>query len=251
MWRAVVTLLALVLCLGSLGAALAASPPAAPEVPQLFGNFQPVPGAWSEYTVVDKHTGAKTHMRMAIVGQEGDGHWYEVLNDDGQSKNVVKMLVVGDPEDPNNIRRMILKSGDNPATEMPRDFVAMGRRMAAHMFERRSGVPAEAPPGLKAEEAGRRSVTVPAGTFSVQVHRIVDAQGKVYATYDFDPAVLPFGVVTSATEKNTMELLGHGSGATSRITETPVPLAGPPGMPTGMPRGMPPGLKEGMPAPKP
>ncbi len=217
-------------------------PARAAEVPRLFGTFQPEVGVWSEYRVVEKDSGKTTRMRMAIVGREGDGWWYEVVQDDGEHRNIVKMLVRGDPDDPDNIERLILKSGDAPASEMPKDFVAMGRRMAVHMFERRSGVPAAGAEGLRLERAGRRKVTVPAGTFEAEVHRIVDSQGKVLATYDFVPKVKPFGVVTSQTDTTTMELLGYGTGAKSAVTETPVPMTAPPGMPAGMPRGMPPGV---------
>lgn len=213
-----------------------------PEVPRLFGTFSPEAGVWSEYAVVEKESGKKSTMRMAIVGKEADSFWYEVLMDDGQHRNVIKMLVKGNPNDPNNIQRLIMKSGDNPATEMPKDFVAMGRKMAVHMFETRSGVPSDAPPGLRLEAGEKREVTVPAGKFMATQRRIIDAAGKVLATYDFDAAVRPFGVVTSQTDSSTMELLAHGNDAKSRITETPIPLTGPPGMPEGMPRGMPPGM---------
>ena len=219
--------------------------PASPgpgSVPRLFGTFRPVPGVWAEYRVVDKVTGREIRMRMSIVGKEGDGVWYEVLQDDGGSRNIVKMLVRGDPDDPDNIERLILKSGDAPAVEMPRDFVAMGRRMAVHMFERRSGVPVEGTEGLRVVDEGRRTVTVPAGTFRATLRKIVDPQGKVLATYAFDPDVPPFGVITSDTGRTTMELVAYGRDATSAITETPAPMAFPPGMPKGLPRGMPPGM---------
>ncbi len=230
-----------------LAAVIAAGPALAgpPQVPRLFGTFQPEVGVWSEYLVKEKTTGRATRMRMAIVGREDGGWWYEVVQDDGQSRNIVKMLVRGDPDRPDNIQRLILKSGDRPATEMPKDFVAMGRRMAVHMFERRSGVPAAETGGLRAETAGRRTVTVPAGTFEAEVHRIVDAEGRVRATYDFVPEVKPFGVVTSDTATTTMELLAHGTDARSAIQETPVPMQAPPGMPADLPRGLPPGMGPG------
>ncbi len=223
-----------------------ASPPAAPggpgSIPGLFGTFHPVPGVWAEYRVKDKDTGRQIRMRMSIVGKEGDGVWYEVVQDEGGSRNIVKMLVRGDPNDPDNIERLILKSGDSPATEMPRDFVAMGRRMAMHMFERRSGVPAEGTGSLRVVEEGPRTLTVPAGTFRVTLRKIVDPGGKVLATYAYDPDVPPFGVITSDTGRTSMELLAHGRDARSLITGTPAPMGFPPGMPEGLPRGMPPGM---------
>ena len=80
-------------------------------------------------------------MRMSIVGIEEDAYWYEVENMEEEGSNIVKMLVKGDPNDPDNILRIIMKSGAKPAQEMPRDFVLMERRMASHMFEQRSGYP--------------------------------------------------------------------------------------------------------------
>jgi hypothetical protein len=213
------------------------------EVPRLFGIFQPKEGAWSKYIVTEKQTGRKTLMRMSIVGKENGSYWYEVINDEEGARNVVKMLVKGDPNDPENILRLIMKSGQGPAQEMPRDFVLMGRRMANHMFEQRSGIPSSQSADLKNEIVGKDEVKVPAGTFSVTSHQIVDANGKVYAEYKFSKTIHPFGVVTSDTENTSMVLLDHGTGAKSLITGTPAMMTQPPGMPQGMPRGMPPGME--------
>lgn len=212
------------------------------EVPRMFGTFSPKPGVWSQYAIFDKSTGKRTVMRMSIVGIEGDAYWYEVENREAEGTNIVKMLVKGDPNDPENIQRLIMKSGTKPAQEMPRDFVLMGRRMASHMFEQRSGIPASPAVKLKNIKTGEGSVTVPAGTFDVSLHQIVDMKGKVYAHYKFSETVHPFGVVTSDAENSTMVLVGHGTGAISLITEEPTMMTQPPGMPEGMPRGLPPGM---------
>lgn len=212
------------------------------EVPRLFGIFSPKDGVWSEYAVFDKATGKRSEMRMSIVGSEGDSYWYEVVNKEGESSNIVKMLVKGDPNDPENIKRFIMKSGNNPAQEMPRDFVLMGRRMATHMFEQRSGIPAKPTVKLQNIKTGNGSATVPAGTFDVSLHEIVDESGKVYAEYKFSQEVLPFGVVSSNAEHSTMVLVRQGTEAKSLITEEPTMMNLPPGMPEGMPRGMPPGM---------
>ncbi len=218
------------------------------DVPRLFGTFHPEEGVWSEYAVDEKDTGKKATMRMAVVGKEGNSYWYEVVNTQGDNRNVIKMLVKGDPNDPDNIERMIIKSGDSPAAEMAKDFVAMGRKMAVHMFQRHSGI-SEDPSSLRLEKGKAHRVTVPAGTFTATPHKIVNGGGEVLATYDFVPEVLPFGVVTSETDTTTMQLLAYGRDAKSVITETPVPMMAPPGMPQGMPRGMPPGMGTN-PAPK-
>jgi hypothetical protein len=179
-------------------------------------------------------------MRMAIVDVMGKEFWYEVKNKEAEGTNIIKMLVAGDPNDATNIRRMIMKSGDAPAQEMPVDFVQMGRRMAVHMFQTRSGIP-ENQSGLSVREAGEKEVTVPAGTYKGTEKQIVNAEGKVLSSYIFNAAILPFGIVLSDSEEAVMKLLRNGSNAVSAITEEPVKMDKAPMMPQ-MPRGMPMGL---------
>ena len=232
------------LCLALAAPALAQ--PMAPALPKFFGNFEPRPGVWSEYSMVEKGSGKKSVMRLSIVGEEDGAHWYEVHITSGGSRNVIKMLVTGDPGDAENVRRFIIKSGDGQAVEMPRDFVAMGRKMADHMFASRSGVPAEEKGGIRVEDVGEEKTTVPAGTFTVQRRKVVGPDGGVIGTFDFNERVLPIGVVASDSEQTTMELLGHGSDAVTAIVEEPVLMQPPPGMPPGMGPGAP-GMPSGMP----
>jgi hypothetical protein len=238
--RSVVLLLP-VLISGSLP--LWAQAPPAKEPPKFFGIFSTTVGGWSEYAVTETEGGKKSTMRNAIVGKEGDAFWYEVAITEGGVRNIIKMFLKGDPNNPENIQRLIMKNGDQPAQEMPREFVVMGRRMATTMFETRSGSSVVNQPNLKAEEVGAEKVTVPAGSYSVTRNRIVDATGKVLATYDFNKDVLPFGVVRSATDKVQMELIASGKDAVSLITEQPVMMKTPPGMPETNPRGRPPGME--------
>jgi len=238
---------------GYLALAMAAGSPAgaqpmAPAVPKFFGNFEPRPGVWSEYAMVEKGSGQKSVMRLSIVGEEEGAFWYEVHIKNGDSRNVIKMLVTGDPKDGENVRRFIVKSGDGQAIEMPRDFIAMGRKMADHMFSSRSGVPSEDKAGVRVEEVGEEKRTVPAGTFTVQRRRVVGSDGSVIGTFDFNEKVLPIGVVASDSEQTSMELVGHGSDAVTAIEEEPVLMRPPPGMPPGMGPGSP-GMVPGMPVP--
>ncbi len=238
---------------GCLALAVAAGKPAgaqpmAPAVPKFFGNFEPRPGVWSEYAMVEKGSGRKSVMRLSIVGEEEGAYWYEVHIKNGDSRNVIKMLVTGDPREGENVRRFIIKSGDGQAIEMPRDFVAMGRKMADHMFSSRSGVPAEGKGEVRVENVGEGKRTVPAGTFSVQRRRVVGSDGAVIGTFDFSEKVRPIGVVASDSEETSMELLGHGADAVTAIEEEPVLMQPPPGMPPGMGPGSP-GMPPGMPAP--
>jgi len=219
-----------------------AEAPAGKEVPRFFGIFATTVGTWSEYAVTESEGGKKSVMRNSIVGKDGDGFWYEVVMTEDGGRNIVKMFLKGDPNNPDNIQRLIMKNGDQPAQEMPREFVMMGRRMATSMFETRSGSSIVNQPNLKAEEIGSEKVTVPAGSFAVTRNRILDGAGKVLATYDFNKDVLPFGVVRSETDKVKMELLAYGKDAASMITEQPLMMKTPPGMPESNPRGNPPGM---------
>ena len=211
--------------------------------PKFFGVFSTTVGGWSEYAVTETAGGKKTTMRNAVVGKEGDAFWYEVAITEGGGRNIIKMFLKGDPNNPENIQRLIMKNGDQPAQEMPREFVVMGRRMATTMFETRSGSSVVNQPNLRTEAAGAAQVTVPAGSFSATSYRILDATNKVLATYDFNKDVLPFGVVRSATDKVKMELIASGKDAVSLITEQPTMMQTPPGMPETNPRGIPPGMK--------
>lgn len=217
------------------------------EVPKLFGSFDPKVGAWAEYEITEKGVAAKSLMRMAIVGKEGDAWWYEVTNTEGDATNVIKMLVKGSPNNSDNIVRLIVKSGDGPPTEMPRDFVVMGRKMATSMFSQRSGMPAvaNAAETVKVEDLGEKTVEVPAGAFKGMGKRIVDSSGKVLSDYVFNPDFPPFGIVVSQSEQTTMKLKGYGTDAKTAITGEPVKLNAPRGMPD-MPRGMPPGMENMM-----
>ena len=204
------------------------------DVSSLFGTFSPKPGVWSEYAIFDKSTGKHSVMGMSIVAIEADAYWYEVENMEEDGSDIVKMLINGDPNDPDNILRLIMKSGVNPAKDMHRDSVLKQRSLVSHVFERRDGIPLSPTVNLKNIKTGVGSATVPAGTFDVSLHKIVDSTGKVYARYKFSEDVHPCGIVHSEDENSTMILVGHGTGAKSRITEEATMIPGPPDRPEGM-----------------
>ena len=225
MGRYVITLfLAYLIVIPSLVSAVETDKPI--EFPGLWGTFTPEPGAWSEYVKFDKVTGKRTVTRMSIVGVDRDSYWYEVVDREEKSSNIVKMLVKGDPNDPENIQRLIMKSGLNPAREMPRDFILMGRGRASPNDN------------LENVRTGEGVVTVPAGTFAVGLHQIVDMTGKIHGEYKFSRDVRPFGVITSEFGNLTMMLVSHGGGAKSLIKEEPAMTVQPPGVPGGMVPGM-------------
>lgn len=216
-----------------------------PGPPRIFGVFAMAEGSWAEYDIVDKKTGELTVMRMNVLNKDGNEFWYEVWMNQKEGKSTIKMLLSGDPNDPENVKRLILQSGDQKPVEMPRDFVVMGRRMAGFMYSEYSGMPADkdAAAKVKMETVGPKTVETQAGKFNGTEVRLLSDTGKQLAVYVNDEKVKPFGVVVSETEGSTMKLKAYGQGAKSRIKGTPTVMNTPPGMPRGMPRGMPPGMK--------
>ena len=206
---------------------------------RLFGFFAPKLGAWSEYAVFNKASGKRTVMRMSIVDVEDDSFWYEVVSKEGDSTTVVKMLIKGDPVDSGNIRRLIMKTGTDPAREMSRDFFTTGRSMASYIFKQRSGISAVPGVHLKKNKTGDGTVTVPAGTFAVSLYDIVDDAGMVYGAYKFSRDVRPIGIVASDTANASVVLAGHGTGAQSLIREEVTMMS----KPSEMQEGLGPGLK--------
>jgi hypothetical protein len=173
--------------------------------PSSHGEFKPVVGGWSEYQVTAKGE-QPSKMKMAIVGKEGDAYWYETVMEGGrEGRTIMKMLVSGNPEDQKNVKRMIVKQGNEPAMEMPVQM--MGQAPKAQ--ESRG----------KVIDKGTESIKVPAGTFKTQHTQYQDAEGVVDTWVYKD--VSPYGMIKSLSKDTEMVLIGYGTGAKTQITETP------------------------------
>lgn len=182
--------------------------------PDLWGglDMKPVVGRWAEYQMAGEG-GKPMTMRMSVVGQEDDYFWFEtVMSDDEGEKMISKMLVSADPKNEDNLKRMIVKSGSDPAMEMP---IQSMHGMSVPDPE------IEVPETVSAD-LGVESVTVPAGTFEAHHWRFTsgDMVSDVWVKAD----VGPYGVVKSMANDVAMVLIAHGDGATSLITETPQSL---------------------------
>ena len=187
--------------------------------PKFHGEFKPVVGGWSEYQMTTKSEGS-TKMKIAIVGKEGDAYWYETVMEGGkQGKSFVKTLVSGDPGDSKNVKRMIVKQGNEPAMEMPVDMMQQPSR--------------DRGPSGKIIDKGTETITVPAGTFKTQHSQYQDAEAVVDTWIYRD--VSPYGMIKSASKDMEMVLIGYGTGAKTLITETPQKFEMPQ-MPQRMPR---------------
>ncbi|MFH1864538.1 MAG: hypothetical protein ABIK85_01520 [Candidatus Eisenbacteria bacterium] len=183
--------------------------------PDFWGDldFAPVVGHWAEYQMTPKGEKPMT-MRISIVGEEDDAYWYEmVMTGEKGEKMISKMLVSGDPQDTENIKRMIVKSGDEPAMEMPIQMMAMMGGMEE--------VEGELPETTTAN-LGSESVTVPAGTFDAN-HWQFTSEDVVFNAWVM-AGVGPYGVVKSASDEFEMVLVAHGDKAATLITETPQAL---------------------------
>lgn len=175
--------------------------------PRFYSEFKPVVGGWSEYQITSKGE-PPSKLKIAIVGKEGDAYWYEtVMETKQEGKVITKMLVSGNPEEQKNIKRMIVKMGNEPAMEMP---VQMMQPSRTEERAEKSG---------KIIDKGVETIKVPAGTFKTQHLQIQDPEGIVDAWVYKD--VSPYGLIKSQSKDMEMVLIGYGSGAKTQITETP------------------------------
>ena len=187
--------------------------------PSFYGEFKPVAGGWSEYQMSSEREGT-TKIKVAIVGKEGNDYWYETVMDGGkQGYTIMKMLVSGNPEDQKNIKRMIVKQGNEPAMEMPVQMMQQSSKAQGQ-----SG---------KVIDKGTETIKVPAGTFKTQHTQYQDAEGVVDTWMYKD--VSPYGMIKSQSKGTEMVLIGYGTGAKTLITETPQKFEMPQ-MPEGRPR---------------
>jgi hypothetical protein len=182
-------------------------------------DFKPIVGNWAEYQMTPKDEKPMT-MRISIVGKEDSAFWYETVMTGQKGETMIsKMLVSGDPQDPENLKRMIVKSGDEPAMEMPVQMMAMMGGMGAP----ESG---ESEPQPEMSDLGVESVTVPAGTFDASHWQFI-SDGDAFNAW-ISAGIGPYGVVKSASDEFEMVLVAHGDKATTLITETPqaMPMQG-------------------------
>jgi hypothetical protein len=172
--------------------------------PKFYSDFKPVVGGWSEYQVTPKGE-PPSKMKMAVVGKEGDSYWYEMVMETKQEGRVItKMLVSGDPADQKNIKRLVVKTGDEPAMEMPVQMMGQPSKVQGQ-----SG---------KAIDKGTETIKVPAGTFSTKHMQYQDRE--VVDSWIYKD-ISPYGMVKSVSKDLEMVLIGYGSGAKTLITETP------------------------------
>jgi hypothetical protein len=172
--------------------------------PKFYSDFRPIVGGWSEYQVTSKG-GSPSKMKVAVVGKEGEAYWYEmVMETKREGRMISKMLVSGDPEDSQNIKRFIVKAGNEPAMEMP---VQM---MQASTSQGKRG---------EVTDKGTEMIRVPAGSFKTQ--HMQYQEGETVGDTWVNREVSPYGVVKSQAKDFEMVLVDYGTGAQTLIAETP------------------------------
>ncbi|MGB9716651.1 MAG: hypothetical protein ACPL1G_09645 [Thermodesulfovibrionales bacterium] len=173
--------------------------------PRFYSEFKPIVGGWSEYQITVKGE-PPSKMKIAIVGKEGDAYWYEtVMETKLEGKVITKILVSGNPEDQKNIKRMIVKMGNEPAKEVPVRMMGQPQKTQGE-----SG---------KVLDKGEETIKVPAGTFKTRHMQYQEPEGIMDSWVYKD--VSPYGLIKSQTKEIEMVLIGYGTGAKTLITETP------------------------------
>ena len=186
-------------------------------------EFKPVVGQWAEYLMTSKDEEPVT-IRISIVGEEDGGFWYEMQMTGEEEGFITKMLVSGDPEEQDNLKRLIIKGGEEPAMEMPVGGGGMmgGMMGGGDMMGMGGGEAEDLEPetdSVKPSDLGMENITVPAGTFKAHHWRVEDEDIR----FDMWQAenVGPYGMVKSSSEDFEMVLTAHGDDAKSAITEEP------------------------------
>ena len=187
-------------------------------MPKLYGEFKmPEVGAYASYKVINTKNKAERITKLAIVGKEKskkgeDLYWYEVKETDPKTGvvNTVKMLISGNPQEIGTIHQMIIKSGKDPATELPQEILGMLNQTPPQKTK------VEEP---KSKKLGTEKVKIKKKTFEC-IHLRYSFKDKTTAEVWTNTKV-PFGVVKSTSPEMTMELLEYGADAVSAIKEKP------------------------------
>jgi hypothetical protein len=175
--------------------------------PEAYSEFNPVMGGWSEYQVQMKGK-PFSRMRISIVGQEFDAYWLETIMEQPDGNVITKVLVSGNPQDPRNLRRTIVKKGAQRAMEIPANLLGLPAQSSVEKGEM--------------VDKGVETVKVPAGSFQAQHFQVKGGQIPVEVWVSKD--VTPYGLVKSKSYDMDMVLVKFGTGAKTLITETPEQL---------------------------
>jgi len=211
----------------ALSACLIATPlsaQTAAEMCEAMGGLEV--GQWVEYQLTSPQGTA--NMRQAVVGKETregtDYLRFETKMNAPQmgGEFVMQMLIPSYPFDQADVLEVIMKAGGQPAMIMPESMMQMMRSQMPEDpsldMARQCG---------EAEVIGWESLTVAAGTFRALHVRPREEGEEAVGDVWVSPEV-PFGLIKAVmpSEEGSIELQGHGTGAVSSITETPMRMPG-------------------------
>jgi len=164
-----------------------------------FSEFKPMLGGWAEY-LARGAGGEIFRMRVSVVEKEGDDFWYETVVW-AEGRMITKVLASGDPNDEKNVKRMLVKYGEEPAREVP-----IADKKPASL---KDGAPHDK------KDKGSEEIKVLAGTFTTK-HFQYRRGGKTTDTWE-NNCVSPYGLIRLISTDMEMVLLGYGTGARSLI----------------------------------
>ncbi len=171
-------------------------------------------GTWVEYAVTDRKDRKGYRMKIAFVGREDGGRrtWIEIALTGIGRPIYLKMLMQGSPGSPGEFQRLIMQAGDMQPMEMP----VVQTSELLPMLPRK--------PLVAPQVVGNVDLNTPAGQFPQSLHiRAVNADGELMNFYHHRQALM-WSLVKLEDGRFTMELVGQGTGAVSRIRQTPVPF---------------------------
>ena len=174
------------------------------------GIFHPVVGNGAVYEMTDTSMPKRT-VEFDIVGKDTvngkDAYWVEFnFPDTGMGDMIAKTQAVLDGG-VTYTARTIMQMGNRPPMELPASMNAKPQPQPIDIKD-------------KADDLGSESVTTPAGTFVCEHFRMKDGTGDAWVS----DKVSPFGLVKSQSKDSTMILVKTVTGATDKITGTPVPF---------------------------
>lgn len=185
----------------------------------------PEVGRWAEYKAIYNGKDPYT-VRYAIIGKEKRGgadlKWVELrMAGADKAKNFTyQVLVPGSPTEMANVQEIIMKAGDQPAMKMNGAMLQMIRGQ----LEKQN------PLGDVCKDVtlvGEETVKVPAGQFKAR-----HFHSAKYSSDSWVTSSIPFSLVKSVGKNYQMELVVHGQGAKSSITEQPQEMPGMGGPPS-------------------
>lgn len=174
------------------------------------GVFHPVVGQGALYEQADS-SGPKRNVEFDIVGKDSvngkDAYWLEFTMTGTEMGDIISKIQMVVDAGVTFTAKTIVQMGGSPPMEMPAAMTT------------KTQTPTEMKD--KADDLGSESVATPAGTFSCEHYRMKDGTGDAWIS----DKVSPFGLVKSVEKDgSTLTLLKTISGATDKLTGTPVPF---------------------------